>query len=176
MEGDLLTGMFDGGWWTILVGFIITPALVAASKMLNEFVSRWFAARHLRADPLYDPGSVLRRICEGDQVVYGRCVVHSVQTGRIEVRGMTVDGALDGSAMSWTIREFVERFDPVAEVGPYPPCARTKSGSCRKETRRYERQYNYRSGLLYLGNRFDCLRSLIRLRQCGTSLATTSLA
>ena len=117
MEGDLLTSMFDGGWWTILVGFIITPALVAASKMLNEFVSRWFAARHLKADPLYDPGSVLVEIREGGRVLCGRCRVHSITAGRIEVRLMDTKGGDIGAAMSWTVREFVERFDPVAEVG-----------------------------------------------------------
>ena len=116
MEGDLLTGMFDGGWWTVLVGFIITPGLVAASKILNEWVARSFAARHLRADPLYDPGSVLADVMEGDHEVFGRCVVHSITTGRIEVRGIDGDGKPTGLAKSWSVQEFVKRFDPTPEV------------------------------------------------------------
>ena len=116
MEGDVLAGMFDGGWWTILVGFVITPGLVTLSKILMDWVSRIAASLRLKHDPLYDEGSILRVIREGSREVYGRCRVHSIEPGRIEFRGLDEHGEPDGTAMSWPVRKFVERFESVAEV------------------------------------------------------------
>ena len=102
--------------WALVSTVVVSPVLVSASRALHEYVMRGFAAQRLRHDPLYDIGSILVEVTEGDRVVCGRCRVHDIRTGRIEVRLINDAGAPTGHAMSWTIREFVKRFDPVAEI------------------------------------------------------------
>ena len=100
----------------LVLTILISPVLVAASKGLLDLGQRLLAAHRVAEDPLYDVGSVLARILEGDREVIGRCRVHEIRTGRIEVRSIDGRGNPSGIAMSWTVREFVKRFDPQAEL------------------------------------------------------------
>ena len=100
----------------LVLTILISPLLVAASQALHERVMRWIAASRLRHDPLYDVGSILLYVLEGDRKVCGRCRVHSISTGRIELRSVDSKNRMTGEAMSWSVREFVTRFDPVAET------------------------------------------------------------
>ena len=100
----------------LVITILISPLLVAASQACHEFVMRWIAANRLKHDPLYDVGSVMSSITEGDTVVFGRCRVRAITTGRIELRGIDSNGLPTGLAKSFTVREFVKRFDPEVEV------------------------------------------------------------
>ena len=94
---------------------LVSPFLALLGSRLIEWAKQREALARLRRDPLYDVGSVLRNIRRGGTVLIHRCCVHSLATGRVEVRGLDARGDSDGTAMSWTVREF-EGLDPTAEV------------------------------------------------------------
>ena len=112
---DVFGGMFDGGWWTIIVALFVSPGLVALTGIIQDWIAKRVAASRLRRDPLYDAGSVLLYVRDGGRELIGRCRVHSITTGRIEVRGIDEDGNPDGKAKSWTVRDFI-KLDSTADV------------------------------------------------------------
>ena len=100
-------------WSTIgglLLAYAGTPLLLAAKDALVDYVHRVRAAAELKRDKLYNVGSVLKHVKKGNVELFGRCRIHSIQTGRIEVRSM--DGKL---ATSWGVREFMA-LEPIVEV------------------------------------------------------------
>ena len=103
------------GLIALAVATILSPLLAYAATRLIERGRMQGAYMRLKRDPLYDPGSVFIRVMRGSTTLIGRCRVHSLQPGRIEVRGLAPGDRTDGTAMSWTVREF-EALDPVVEV------------------------------------------------------------
>ena len=101
----------------LLIAYIGTPLLAWASSKLIDRAKMKFAYLQLKRDPLYDQGSKFHCILRlSGSKAMGRCFVYKLEPGRIEVRGLDADNVPDGTAMSWPVRDFMEKLDPVAEV------------------------------------------------------------
>lgn len=104
--------MDTGTILSLMAAYLGTPGLAWASAWLIGKLKRRMAYLRLKKDPLYDEGSKFACIMRGSHEVFGPCYVHSLQPGRVEVRGRVEENRR--YAMSWSVSEF-EGLDPVAE-------------------------------------------------------------
>lgn len=89
---------------------IASPFLAFIGSLLIDYGKSLGALLRITRDPLYDKSSVLGSVRRGSVLLIGRCYVHSITRGRIEVR--STDGM---EAASWSIRDF-EKLDKISEV------------------------------------------------------------